>query len=182
MDVSLEGEPLTESELKAILQSTSGLTLLKGKWVEVDQDKLQQVLEHWKKVQSAAGPDGLPLLEGLRLLSGFQPGAAAEAEAEAARADWSSVIAGRELKKLLDEMQRPEVSAESDPGPDLQAQLRPYQRQGAHWLWFMNKLGLGACLADDMGLGKTIQVISLLLALKRRTGGRENRRWPSQAC
>ena len=90
--VSLEGEPLTESELKAILQSTSGLTLLKGKWVEVDRDKLQQVLEHWKKVQSAAGPDGLPLLEGLRLLSGFQPGAAVEAEAEAARADWSSVM------------------------------------------------------------------------------------------
>jgi SNF2 family DNA or RNA helicase len=31
----------------------------------------------------------------------------------------------------------------------------------------MNKLGLGACLADDMGLGKTIQVLSLLLVLKR---------------
>jgi len=165
--VSLEGEPLTESELKAILQSTSGLTLLKGKWVEVDKDKLEQVLEHWKKVQSAAAPGGLPLLEGLRLLSGFHPGEAAEAETETARADWSSVIAGRQLQKLLDDMQRPEVSTESDPGPDLRAELRPYQRQGAHWLWFMNKLGLGACLADDMGLGKTIQVLSLLLALRR---------------
>ena len=29
------------------------------------------------------------------------------------------------------------------------------------------KLGLGACLADDMGLGKTIQVLSLLLVLRR---------------
>src|ERR1017187_4109975 len=143
--LSLEGEPLTESELKAILQSTSGLTLLKGKWVEVDKDKLQQVLEHWKKVQFAAGPDGLPLLEGLRLLSGFQPGEAVEAEAETARADWSSVIAGEGLKKLLEEMQRPEVSAESDPGQELRAELRPYQRQGVHWLWFMHKLGLGAC-------------------------------------
>jgi len=165
--ISLEGEPLTESELKAILQSTSGLTLLKGKWVEVDPDKLQQVLEHWKKVQSAAGPEGLPLLEGLRLLSGFQPGEAVEAEAETARADWSSVIAGQQLAKLLGEIQRPEISPESAPGPGLLAQLRPYQRQGAHWLWFMNKLGLGACLADDMGLGKTIQVISLLLTLRR---------------
>jgi non-specific serine/threonine protein kinase len=168
VDISLEGESLTESELNSILQSTSGLTLLKGKWVEVDKDKLQQVLDHWKKVQSAAGPDGLPLLEGLRLLSGFQPGEAVEAEVETACADWSSVTAGGQLKKLLDEMQRPEVSAESDPGQELRAELRPYQRQGAHWLWFMNKLGLGACLADDMGLGKTIQVISLLLALRRR--------------
>jgi non-specific serine/threonine protein kinase len=32
----------------------------------------------------------------------------------------------------------------------------------------MNRLGLGACLADDMGLGKTIQVLCLLLVLKRR--------------
>jgi hypothetical protein len=98
VDISLEGEPLTEAELKAILQSTSGLTLLKGKWIEVDKDKLQQVLDHWKKVQSAAGPDGLPWLEGLRLLSGFQPGEAVEAEAGTARADWSSVIAGEGLK------------------------------------------------------------------------------------
>jgi len=29
---------------------------------------------------------------------------------------------------------------------------------------------LGACLADDMGLGKTIQVIALLLVLKRQEG------------
>ncbi|HEY3915691.1 MAG TPA: DEAD/DEAH box helicase [Verrucomicrobiae bacterium] len=167
VDISLEGKSLTESELKAILQSTSGLTLLKGKWVEVNKDKLQQVLEHWKKVQSEAGPNGLPLLEGLRLLSGFQPGEPADVETELARAEWSSVIAGKQLEKLLDEMQEPEISAESDPGQDLRAELRPYQRQGAHWLWFMNKLGLGACLADDMGLGKTIQVISLLLSIKR---------------
>ncbi len=165
--ISLEGEALTEAELRAILQSTSGLTLLKGKWVEVDKDKLQQVLAHWKKVQAAVGPAGLPLLEGLRLLSGFQPGLEAEPESEAARTDWTSMIAGRQLQAVLEEMQRPEVSGESDPGPALQAQLRPYQRQGAHWLWFMNQLGLGACLADDMGLGKTIQVISLLLVLKR---------------
>jgi non-specific serine/threonine protein kinase len=168
VELSLEGDPLTESELKGILQSTSGLTLLKGKWVEVDKDKLTQILEHWKKVQSAAGSDGVPLLEGLRLLSGFNPAKTDEAEAETARAEWSSVIAGDALKKLLDEMQQPEVSSESDPGQNLQAQLRPYQRQGAHWLWFMNKLGLGACLADDMGLGKTIQVLALLLVLKRK--------------
>jgi non-specific serine/threonine protein kinase len=168
VQMSLEGEPLTESELEAILQSASGLVLLKGKWVEVDRDKLQQVMDHWKKVQAAGGPDGMPLLEGLRLLSGFDASRADNPEAEAARAAWSDVVAGDGLKKLLEEMRQPEVSAESDPGGDLQATLRPYQRLGAHWLWFMNRLGLGACLADDMGLGKTIQVLSLLLVLKRR--------------
>src|SRR5438105_13115872 len=33
----------------------------------------------------------------------------------------------------------------------------------------MWRLGLGACLADDMGLGKTIQVLALLLHMKRHT-------------
>jgi superfamily II DNA or RNA helicase len=168
--LSVEGESLTESELQSILQSASGLVLLKGKWVEVDRDKLREVLDHWKKVQAEAGSGGLPLLEGLRLLSGFDATQTGEAEIEAARAAWSSVVAGGALKKLLDQMLQPDVSTESDPGQELHAPLRPYQRQGAHWLWFMNRLGLGACLADDMGLGKTIQVISLLLVLKRRRG------------
>ncbi len=39
------------------------------------------------------------------------------------------------------------------------------------WLHLLSSLGLGACLADDMGLGKTIQVLSLLLVLKREAGG-----------
>jgi non-specific serine/threonine protein kinase len=167
MELSLDGEPLNDEELKAILQSTDGLTLLKGKWVEVDANQLKQVLDHWNKVQSDTGPDGLPLLEGLRLLAGFSAGRMTEPETESARAAWSVVSAGDGLKKLLDEMQQPAASTESDPGPELRAQLRPYQRQGAHWLWFMNKLSFGACLADDMGLGKTIQVLSLLLVLRR---------------
>ena len=49
------------------------------------------------------------------------------------------------------------------PSGELHATLRPYQETGVKWLWFLARLGLGACLADDMGLGKTIQVIALLL-------------------
>ncbi|MEE2680863.1 MAG: DEAD/DEAH box helicase [Planctomycetota bacterium] len=43
-----------------------------------------------------------------------------------------------------------------------QGELRPYQRSGLSWLAFLDRFGLGACLADDMGLGKTIQLIALL--------------------
>ena len=166
VELSLEGETLTNSELKEILRSSSGLVLLKGKWVEVDREKLQEVLDHWKTVQSGAGE--VSFLEGLRLLSGFDSRQGAAREDEVDRAAWSTVVAGGALKKLLEEMQGTDVSSESDPGVALQATLRPYQRHGAHWLWFMNRLGLGACLADDMGLGKTIQVLSLLLVLKRQ--------------
>ena len=41
--------------------------------------------------------------------------------------------------------------------------LRPYQKMGLSWLAFLERCGLGACLADDMGLGKTIELIALLL-------------------
>lgn len=40
--------------------------------------------------------------------------------------------------------------------------LRPYQLKGLSWLAFLDRIGLGACLADDMGLGKTIQLLALL--------------------
>jgi len=45
----------------------------------------------------------------------------------------------------------------------LQADLRPYQREGYEWLARLSQWGAGACLADDMGLGKTVQVLALLL-------------------
>ena len=46
----------------------------------------------------------------------------------------------------------------------LNAELRPYQREGYEWMTRLASWGAGACLADDMGLGKTIQAITLLLS------------------
>jgi superfamily II DNA or RNA helicase len=46
----------------------------------------------------------------------------------------------------------------------LQAELRPYQREGCAWIEFLYQHRFGACLADDMGLGKTVQAIAFLVA------------------
>ena len=49
------------------------------------------------------------------------------------------------------------------PVPDgLEKTLRPYQRHGVDWLYFLKQAGLGGVLADDMGLGKTLQTICAL--------------------
>ena len=48
------------------------------------------------------------------------------------------------------------------------ATLRPYQRSGLNWLWFLNKYKFGGCLADDMGLGKTVQTLALLVLDKEK--------------
>ncbi len=47
----------------------------------------------------------------------------------------------------------------------LRAALRPYQRDGFHFLAHLSRHGLGGVLADDMGLGKTVQTLAWLLHL-----------------
>ena len=85
-------------------------------------------------------------------------------------AEWSKVVAGESLAKALAGLRSPETLADLDPGPSLRAELRPYQKVGLRWLWWLRSLGLGGCLADDMGLGKTLQVIALLVLLKKKGG------------
>lgn len=40
--------------------------------------------------------------------------------------------------------------------------LRPYQKAGFDWFYFLKDNHFGGCLADDMGLGKTIQTLALI--------------------
>ncbi len=54
--------------------------------------------------------------------------------------------------------------------PSLETILRPYQKHGFYWLAHLGKFGFGGVLADDMGLGKTLQVLTLLLKLKKKQG------------
>jgi non-specific serine/threonine protein kinase len=165
VELTLDGEALTEAEWQELLAGDSGLVRLKGRWVEVDRDTLSAVLAHWKKVQRAAQGSGLSFLEGMRLLAGatFEDDRLAAPLATAP--EWSTVVPGEWLRGVLDSLRQAPGAA--DPGPELKAQLRPYQQEGLRWLWWLNRLGLGGCLADDMGLGKTVQVLALLLLLKR---------------
>ncbi len=52
----------------------------------------------------------------------------------------------------------------------VQAELRGYQKQGFHWLWFLYSYGLNGILADDMGLGKTLQTLVLLQHARDQDG------------
>lgn len=162
--VVVDGEPLTEAERRQLLNATEGLTLLRGKWVEVDRDRLQQALDHWTELEQQHA-NGIDFIQGMRMLAGAEV-SPADAQLETAH-EWSQVVAGDWLRDALEQMRNPQPDRACQPGRDLQATLRPYQVQGVRWLWFMTQLGLGACLADDMGLGKTIQVIDLLLQRKR---------------
>lgn len=45
---------------------------------------------------------------------------------------------------------------------NFKGELRPYQKAGFNWFYFLKHNKFGGCLADDMGLGKTIQTLALL--------------------
>jgi hypothetical protein len=169
VEVALEGERLTDAECRQLMAAKEGLVLLKGKWVEIDRDRLNQVLVHWQRIEQ--GGDGVSFLEGMRLLAGIGPGDNGDLLAQSETREWSQVVPGEWLRKTLSAMRDPSVIDGFDPERDLRARLRGYQREGVRWLWFVTRLGLGACLADDMGLGKTIQTLALLLQLKRETAG-----------
>jgi superfamily II DNA or RNA helicase len=166
--VALDGVELTAEERERLLADNEGLVLLRGKWVEVDQKRLQEALDHWHAL-AKEHPSGLDFVQGMRLLAGAQLDA--DDADEERTAAWSQVAAGDWLRKTLEQMRDPQAAATCQPGRDLHATLRPYQADGVRWLWFLTQLGLGACLADDMGLGKTIQVIDLILQRKREQQG-----------
>jgi hypothetical protein len=60
MEVTLDGEQLTATEIKALLSGGNGLQLIRGRWVEVDRKKLGHMLERFEAIEHAAAQNGLP--------------------------------------------------------------------------------------------------------------------------
>jgi non-specific serine/threonine protein kinase len=173
MSLALGDQNLTAKETEAILKSAQGLMLLRGEWVEVDKDRLQQALDHWRHIQAEAGSDGVSFIEGMRLLAGASADLKAGDGIEE-HASWSLVRAGDRLREKLAGLRAP-GGLDGSPPPGLQGTLRDYQLAGVNWLWLCSQLGVGACLADDMGLGKTIQVLAALLRQKAQAPAKSSR-------
>jgi len=170
--VTLEGEPLTKAEINQLLTQSEGLALVRGRWVEVDRERLSHMLEHFRHIESTASENGLGFRDAMRLLAGADISDDGITPM-AGHADWAQVVAGPWLAETLKGLRSPEGLAQIDPGQALQGTLRRYQQVGVRWLYLLVQLGFGACLADDMGLGKTIQVLSLLLVLQQNEKERQ---------
>jgi superfamily II DNA or RNA helicase len=170
MELTLDGETLSPEDAARLLAESGGLVFIRGKWIEVDPARLARTIEQFEAVERQAADQGLAFGEAMRLLSGasIQPGDAAAG----VDIDWSQSVAGPWLAETLARLRRDGNRSRVDPGSAFHGTLRPYQLAGAHWMYLLGRMGLGACLADDMGLGKTIQILCLLLVLKRENPGR----------
>ncbi|MCF2940458.1 DEAD/DEAH box helicase [Paenibacillus alkaliterrae] len=156
-ELLLGGDALSIEELKAMLAEAEGLTFIKGKWVEVNHDKLGEVLKAYEQVQALTNHSGMSIVEALRFrLNTDKLLDVPEdvCELEVSNGEW--------LESMLSRLTRPDTIERVATGDNFHASLRVYQERGLSWLYLMKSLGLGACLADDMGLGKTVQIIALL--------------------
>ena len=147
--VAVGQQQLTPAEFEQLVAQQSPLVRFRDRWIQID-------LEAAKKAQEAIAKNSngrLSLGEAFRVAYGLAGDAGVPVSGLTAT-DW--------IERLLNQQPDSKISDMPQP-PGFQGELRPYQLRGLQWMAYLDRLGLGACLADDMGLGKTIQFISLLL-------------------
>ncbi len=151
-ELSIGGQKLTKAEFDKIIAHDSPLVQINSEWVELQPQDVRAAQNFFASHQEQMA---LSLEDALRLATG-----------DTQTVEKLPVVnfeAGGQLQELLDTLTN-NRSLEEIPTPkNFRGELRAYQARGVSWLTFLERWGLGACLADDMGLGKTIQTIAFLL-------------------
>ncbi|MCL4790204.1 MAG: DEAD/DEAH box helicase, partial [Verrucomicrobia bacterium] len=151
-----EGMKLSKADLERLAAATGRFVKLPNSgWVELDTAAVQSAHE----AMADMGVDGLiavPQKVGMENVAHLS-------EEELGRfADSPAAKALRE--RVRDFKGVPSVDLPSA----MQAELRPYQKDGFDFLAHLVQIKLGGILADDMGLGKTLQTLTWLAWLKER--------------
>ncbi len=153
--VSLGNHNMTIAELQALADAKVPLVNVRGKWIEVSPNELKQSIEFLKKRSKKSSLlDAIMMGIGATQDSDLAPGATQGIDIEVASND-------KVISQMLDRLTGKTRLEQKDQPTGFEGALRPYQLQGFSWLGFLQKMGLGGCLADDMGLGKTIQILAL---------------------
>lgn len=147
---------LSEEELRQLLDGDDGLIRFQGEWISVDRNRLQHLMQEWRKALHMTA-NGIPLPVGLRYLLGSKDKSLPQLPSPSE--DIVPCI-GESLNQLLKNW--PPPIPELKISSRLASTLRNYQKEGVRFLIGVTEAGFGACLADDMGLGKTLQVIAWL--------------------
>jgi len=148
-DLAIGDQPVSEQEWQQMVAAKSSLVKFRGQWMELDRDKMAQMLEFWKQ-QQAENPQ-MSLLEFMKLTA---------EDDDALEVDFER---GGTLGAMMSQLNDKSHLELTDDPNQLQGSLRDYQKRGLSWLHYLEQLGLNGCLADDMGLGKTVQVIARLI-------------------
>lgn len=150
-----EGLKLTHADIQSLAEATSRFHKLPdGGWVELDVKATQ-------KAQETMADLGI---------NGLQSDDQRVSLEQAVHLDEESLESfgkSAKAKKLRERIKNFSGIPRTKLPNQIDADLRPYQKEGYHFLCHLQTLGLGGILADDMGLGKTLQTLTWLAGLKQ---------------
>jgi SNF2 family DNA or RNA helicase len=155
--LSIGGHSLSKAEFDRLVALNMPLVEINGEWVELRPADIRAAQAFFAARQ---GQTTLSLEDALRISTG-----------DAQTLEKLPVVsfeASGALEELVTTLTGNQAVVPIGNPTGLTGTLRPYQALGVGWLAFLERWGLGACLADDMGLGKSIQLLAFLLHLKQQ--------------
>ncbi|MEA5619253.1 DEAD/DEAH box helicase [Cronbergia sp. UHCC 0137] len=153
--LAIGGQTISKREFDRLVALNSPLVEINGEWVELRPQDIKTANNFFvsRKDQMT-----LSLEDALRISKGDTQ--------VIEKLPVVSFDASGALQELVGALTNNQTIEPLTTPKSFQGQLRPYQERGAAWLAFLERWGLGACLADDMGLGKTVELIAFLLHLQ----------------
>lgn len=149
-EIALGDTTLSLSEFEKLASRKSPLVKVNGRWIEVRPEDVQSAI---KFVRENPGGE-MKVADALRIAYGSDPRETGVQITGLEATGWVAALMNAEAAtRQLETIKPPER---------FHGTLRPYQVRGVSWMAFLERIGLGLCLADDMGLGKTIQLLALM--------------------
>ncbi len=156
--VNVDDTTLTPDEIQALLSA-------RGKWVRLTG-------KGWRKLEFKVSTEDEEQLSRLGLSTNQLDGGKQRLHAlqlgDTAARRFLGAEQFERVQRRANEI-RARVTPEIPVG--ISAELRPYQRDGFHFLAYLATNRFGGILADDMGLGKTLQALTWLTWVRAQPGG-----------
>ncbi|MFN7139989.1 MAG: DEAD/DEAH box helicase, partial [Limisphaerales bacterium] len=155
------GEKFSQADIQRLILSGQSHTRLKnGKFAVIDTGAVEELQE----VLLDCSPDQAG---GRYRINNAQAGFL---ESTLRQQGWRAQAPAQWRERALS--QSGEAKLECPPLGELDAVLRPYQKQGVAWLHFLRANNFGGILADEMGLGKTLQTLAFIASVRKGQGTR----------
>jgi hypothetical protein len=161
-EIAIGDTTLSLHEFEQYANRDLPLVQIGGRWVEIRPEDVTAAIRFIRE-----NPGGeMQLSDAMRLAYGSDTRKTGIPVVGLEATGWVSEVLGAGGDGARAAERIPDIT----PPAAFQGTLRPYQQRGLSWLVFLERFGLGACLADDMGLGKTIQLLALLLHERELAG------------
>ncbi|MDV2992380.1 MAG: hypothetical protein N4J56_002034 [Chroococcidiopsis sp. SAG 2025] len=150
-ELAIGGQTLSKAEFDRLVKLNSPLVEINGEWVELRPQDIKTAQAFFTARKDNLN---LSLEDALRLSTGDTQ--------TIEKLPVVSFEASGALQELMTALTDNQAIAPLATPEGFRGELRPYQARGAGWLSFLERWGLGACLADDMGLGKCVAKDTLI--------------------